>query len=228
MANYKIFCDESCHLQYDGYDMMVLGSLECPEEEYEQIKNDIKEIKDRFHNNYELKWTKVSSSRGFMYKELIDYFFNSNMRYRAVVVKNKTKLDHNAYNQTHSTFYYKTYYLVLKYLMNSSDNYKIYFDKKDTHGKMALDQLDSVFTNSHELPRPFLQHIQAQESQLLQLVDLFTGAVGYKNRDLSGMDIKKKIIAYIEQKSGYKIDMTSPLAYDKFNIFIQDPLWNRR
>ena len=94
--------------------------------------------------------------------------------------------------------------------------------------QITVAELDKVFTNSADLPNPFLQHIQAQESQLLQLVDLFTGAVGYKNRDLDGMDIKKKIIAYIEQKSGYKIDITSPLAYDKFNIFIQDPLWNKR
>jgi hypothetical protein len=224
--NYKIFCDESCHLQYDGFDIMVLGALECPENEYEQIKNDIKSIKDKFHTNYELKWTKVSSSRGFMYKELIDYFFDSNMRYRAVIVKNKTKLDHDRFGQTHSVFYYKTYYLVLKYLMNQRDNYKIYFDKKDTRGKIALDKLREVFDNSKELPTPFLQHIQAQESQHLQLVDLFTGAVSYKNRDLDSSKIKLKIIHYLEQKSGIKLDMTSPLNHDKFNIFIQNPLRN--
>lgn len=228
MSAYKIFCDESCHLEYDGADIMVLGALECPEEEYEQIKNDIKAIKNKHHTNYELKWTKVSMSREAMYYELIDYFFASNMRYRAVIVKNKTKLNHRAFNQTHSVFYYKTYYLVLKYLMNSVYSYKIYFDKKDTRGKFALNKLDEVFMNSKELPQPFLQHIQAQESQLLQLVDIFTGAISYKNRDLVNHEgLKSKIIAYIEKKNQFKIDMTSPLAHGKFNIFIQDPLWNK-
>ncbi len=219
---YKIFCDESNHLQYDGYDIMVLGSLECPSDQYEKIKNDIKNIKLKYHNKYELKWTKVSSSRGYMYKELLDYFFSSSMRYRAVVVKNKTKLNHKKYQQTHSIFYYKTYYLVLKYLMNPNYSYKIYFDKKDTQGKVALDKLQEVFNNTKELPTPFLQHIHSHESQQLQLVDILTGAVSYKNKDLSESKTKTKIISYIERMSGQKLDMTSPLAYDKFNIFIQD------
>ncbi len=221
---YKIFCDESNHLQFDGYDIMVLGALECPADEYKQIKNDIKAIKLKYHNKYELKWTKVSSSRGFMYKELIDYFFNSNMRYRAVIVKNKTKLKHEERNQTHSIFYYKTYYLVLKYLMREEHSYKVYFDKKDTQGKVALNKLQEVFSNSYELPTPYLQHIHSHESQLLQLVDILTGAVSYKNKDLSSSAIKTKIVSYIEQTNGRKIDMTSPLGHDKFNIFIQDPL----
>lgn len=227
MKEYKIFCDESCHLQYDGYDIMVLGALECPSTEYKQIKNDIKSIKDKFHTNYELKWTKVSASRAFMYKELIDYFFDSNMRYRAVVVKNKTKLDHTGYQQNHSIFYYKTYYLVLKYLMAPQNHYKIYFDKKDTRGKEALEKLYEVFNNIKDLPTPFMQHIQAQESQQLQLTDLFTGAVSYKNRDLYQSRIKQDIVRYIEQKSSIRLDMTSPLRCDKFNIFIQDPLRNK-
>jgi len=221
---YKIFCDESNHLQFDGCDIMVLGALECRANEYEQIKSDIKEIKLKYHNKYELKWTKVSSSRGFMYKELLDYFFTSNMRYRAVIVKNKTKLNHEKRNQTHSIFYYKTYYLVLKYLMKEEHSYKIYFDKKDTHGRVALNKLQEVFNNSHDLPTPYLQHIHSHESQFLQLVDILTGAVSYKNKDLVGSKIKTKIVSYIEQSNGRKIDMTSPLSHDKFNIFIQDPL----
>ena len=60
--------------------------------------------------------------------------------------------------------------------------------------------------------------------QFLQLVDILTGAVSYKNKDLSSSKIKTKIVSYIEQINGRKIDMTSPLNQDKFNIFIQDPL----
>lgn len=36
MSAYKIFCDESCHLYYDGADIMAIGVLECPEESNEQ------------------------------------------------------------------------------------------------------------------------------------------------------------------------------------------------
>ncbi len=221
--NYKIFCDESCHLQNDGWDVMVLGALKCPEDDYEQIKNDIKAIKLKHKNQFEIKWVKLSKSRLDLYKELIDYFMSSSMTYRAVIVINKKDLDHNKFTQTHSQFYYKTYHLVLKKIMNISDSYKIYMDIKDTKGREALDKFIEVFQNSRELPTPYMQHIRADESQFLQLADLFTGAVSYKNRDLNQSDTKSEIIRYLEEKLTMNLDMTSPYRCNKFNLFIQDP-----
>jgi hypothetical protein len=221
--NYKIFCDESCHLQNDGWNHMILGALRCPENQYEQIKDEIKAIKLKHHTPFEIKWTKLSRSRIPMYKELIDYFIDSNIQYRAVIVMNKNCLDHEKYGQTHSKFYYKTYYLVLKALMNRGNSYKIYMDIKDTHGKKALMELEKVFNNTQELPMPFMQHIRSDESQLLQLSDLLTGAVSYRNRDLTGSDIKLELVNYIEEKLGIRLDMTTSRGYSKFNLFIQDP-----
>jgi len=31
--NFKIFCDESNHLESDSSNLMVLGAIQCPEEE---------------------------------------------------------------------------------------------------------------------------------------------------------------------------------------------------
>lgn len=36
--NYKIFCDESCHLQNYGWDSMTLGALKCPSDPEELDK----------------------------------------------------------------------------------------------------------------------------------------------------------------------------------------------
>lgn len=221
--NYKIFCDESCHLQNDGWDVMVLGALKCPEDEYEKIKADIKAIKLKHKTPFEIKWQKLSNSRIELYKELIDYFMDSNLTYRAVIVINKRDLDHHQFSQTHSEFYYKTYYLVLKKMMQASDTYKIYMDFKDTKGREALDELTEIFNNSKELPLPYMQHIRADESQLIQLADLFTGAVSYKNRDLDQSETKQTVIAYLEERLGLNLDMTSPYKFTKFNLFIQDP-----
>ena len=33
MSIYKIYCDESCHLQQCDSDVMVLGALICPNED---------------------------------------------------------------------------------------------------------------------------------------------------------------------------------------------------
>lgn len=221
--NYKIFCDESCHLQNDGWDIMSLGAIKLPANEYEKVKNNIKEIKLKHKNPFEIKWTKLSYSRMPLYKELIDYFIDSKMTYRVVTIINKQDLNHNAFNQTHSEFYYKSYYLVLKKIMNERDSYKVYIDLKDTRGKEALENLKELFQKSKELPTPFMQHIRADESQLLQLTDLFTGAVSYKMRNLKESKIKLEIIDYIERRLSLKLNMTSSYANEKFNKFIQDP-----
>lgn len=223
MSAYKIFCDESCHLQNDGWNTMTLGALMCKADDYETIKNEIKAIKSTHKNTYEIKWTKVSKSRLSLYKELIDYFFEKPIRFRSVTVINKSNLDHHLYNQTHSDFYYKTFYLTLKFLMTQNDEYKIYFDTKDTRGKIALNKTAEVFENSKELSTPIMQHIRAHESQLLQMTDLFIGAVSYRMRDLAASDVKNEIIAHIESRLGRRLDMTMPKNQIKFNIFIQDP-----
>ena len=219
--DYKIFCDESCHLQNDGWDSMTLGALKCPSDKYEKIKEDIKAIKLKHKTPFEIKWTKLSKSRIELYKELIDYFVDSSLTFRVVMVINKQDLDHHKFNQTHSEFYYKTYYLVLKKIMNSQDNFKVYMDIKDTRGKEALNELTKVFQNSNELPTPFMQHIRSDESQLLQLSDILTGAVSYKIRGLKGSSLKMELIHYIEQKLGITLNTTSTLGYHKFNRFIQ-------
>lgn len=221
--NYKIFCDESCHLQNDGWDSMSLGALKIPEDEYEQIKDDIKAIKLKHKTPFEIKWTKISKSRIGLYKELIDYFIDSNISFRVVMVINKKDLDHHKFSQTHSEFYYKTYYLVLKKIMNRVNNYKVYMDIKDTRGKEALNNLTDVFEKSRELPTPFMQHIRSDESQLLQLVDILTGAVSYKIRGLKTDGVKTEVINYIEERLNIKLNTTSSYNYEKFNRFIQDP-----
>lgn len=221
--NYKIFCDESCHLENDGWDTMTLGALKCPDEQYEKIKEDIKAIKLKHKTPFEIKWTKLSRSRIELYKELIDYFVDSALTFRVVMVINKQDLNHNKFNQTHSEFYYKTYYLVLKKIMNSQDNFKVYMDIKDTRGKEALNAITNVFENSNELPTPYMQHIRSDESQLLQLADILTGAVSYKIRGLKSSLLKIDLVQYIEKKLGITLNTTSTLAYHKFNRFIQDP-----
>ena len=41
----NIYCDESCHLEHDDSDIMVLGAMSCEAEEKSNIFNDIRKIK---------------------------------------------------------------------------------------------------------------------------------------------------------------------------------------
>ena len=47
----------------------------------------------------EFKWNTVSMAQYDLYKELIDYFFASEMEFRCVLVTYKDRLDHTSFNK---------------------------------------------------------------------------------------------------------------------------------
>lgn len=75
-----------------------------------------------------------------MYKALIDYFFETEIDFRCVLIKYKDKLEHHKFNNgSHDTFYYKMVFFLLKSATNPPTNeYKVYLDIKDTRGKEKL------------------------------------------------------------------------------------------
>lgn len=92
-SHFKLFCDESCHLEHDSSDVMVLGTICCPEERVEAINRQIKTL--RYQHNYqsELKWTKLHYKQIGFYKALIDLFLDTEaLRFKATVVINKKSL----------------------------------------------------------------------------------------------------------------------------------------
>ena len=91
--NKLIYIDESCHLENDQLPLMSIGYTKIDAENYEQYKEEIKTIKRKHHSPMEIKWNKVSFSRLDMYKDLIDYFFEKDIQFRAILVKNKSQLN---------------------------------------------------------------------------------------------------------------------------------------
>lgn len=73
---YNVYCDETCHLENDGINDMILGAIWCPQEKIKEINHHIREIKRRngVSERMELKWTKISPAKVDMYKDIIDYF----------------------------------------------------------------------------------------------------------------------------------------------------------
>lgn len=113
MSNvYNLYCDESCHLENDGQKAMVLGAVWCPDDKRAEIAKRLREIKQRhgLPADFEVKWTKVSSGQQAFYMDLVDYFFDDDdLHFRAVVVPDKTLLNHSDFGQSHDDWYYKMY-----------------------------------------------------------------------------------------------------------------------
>jgi len=214
---YKIFCDESNHLLNDKSNVMVNGAICVPEEEVVEINKYIKYLKHK-HNYYnELKWTKVIKSQKDFYIELIDYFFESNMRFKATFIPNKKEEVHKSYGNTHDQFYYIVYHYTIRNFIERGSEYKIYLDYKDINGGKRVKELEKTLKIKD---RGGVFIIQSQESQILQLCDLFIGAISYKNRtDIEHKsEIKNFIIQYLEEKLQYELYETAPWI-EKFNIF---------
>ncbi|GAG55725.1 unnamed protein product, partial [marine sediment metagenome] len=130
---FNVYCDESCHLEHDHQDIMVLGAIWCSLEKTRDIACSIRNIKERngLAQGFEIKWTKVSPGKIGFYADLIDYFFaEEDLHFRALIA-GKGKLQHGAYGQSHDEWYFKMYFTMLKAIMRPNATYRIYLDIKD-------------------------------------------------------------------------------------------------
>ncbi len=224
---YNIYCDESCHLENDHQQAMVLGAIWCPIEDKQVISNRIREIKAKYSlkPSFEIKWTKVSPARLDFYLELIDYFFDvDDLHFRALIVPNKSLLDHPAFGHDHDNWYYKMYFDMLKVIFEPDARYRIYLDLKDTRGGSKVKKLQEVLCNNmYDFSREIIERIQlvrSEEIELLQIADLLIGIISYLNRGLSNSSAKLNLIERMRKRSGYDLTRTTLLKEKKTNIFV--------
>lgn len=233
MTVYNVYCDESCHLEHDGINVMVIGAIWCPQSKLKEINQRIRDIKTRndISPQVEMKWTKISPAKVELYKDLVDYFFDDDdLHFRAVVIPDKSKLDHDRFHQDHDTWYYKMYFDMLKVILSPADRYEIYIDIKDTNSHKRAQKLKEVCCNSmydfSERIIRRLQPIRSEEVQVMQLSDVLIGAVGYKNRIFPSNFVKspakQEIINLIMKRSGYCLSKTTLLREEKCNLLIWD------
>ena len=230
---YNIYCDESCHLENDGINVMVLGAVWCPQNKVKEINNRIRAIKERngVNPNSELKWTKVAPVKKQIYMDIVDYFFDDDdLHFRCLVVPDKSKLNHKAFNQTHDEWYYKMYFNMLKIIFNPKDKYEVYIDIKDTNSSYRAKKLHEVCCNDiYDFSKKIIQRIQpirSHEVQIMQITDILIGATGYANRffpqNVKKSEVKQELIEKIRTRSGYRLTKSTLYREEKFNIFVWD------
>lgn len=220
MKTFNFYCDESCHLENDHLPFMLIGYVSSA---YNQVKlhtEKIKQLKKEYHIPYELKWNHLSKSAMELYKDLIDYFFATDLQYRAIVI-DKSKLKHTQFRQTHDDFYYKMYYQLIQKKLSPEYNYNIYLDIKDTRSAQKVNGLKDYLNNNFVSIRN-LQNIRSYESELMQLTDIITGALSYYLRKENKVIAKNKIVDRIAQHAGQALNQSSPRSEQKFNLFFID------
>ena len=223
----NIYCDESCHLLHDHQQAMVLGAIWCDAAHRAALGRKIKLLKREFGLSplFEIKWTKTSPAKLDFYLALVDLFFDEPLlHFRGVVVPDKSVLDHERFHQTHDDFYYKMWYWLLTYLIDSEHQFRIFLDIKDTQGQRKVKKLHQVLCNSHlDFDRGIIRDIQLARSHdvpILQLADFLIGALSYLHRGRSESAAKQGVIERIRIRSRHDLLRSTLPREQKLNVFV--------
>jgi Protein of unknown function (DUF3800) len=216
----NMYCDESCHLENDGKNYMLIGYVSS---EYNQIEihhRHIKELKEKHHFYGEIKWSKVSKSKYQFYHDLIDYFFASDLYFRCIVV-NKSEINNVDFSQNFDMFYYEIYYRLLNHKIDMRYKYNVYLDIKDTLSAFKVRKLKEVL-NTQYGTFGNVQNIRSHESLLMQLTDLLMGALSYNLNHEKKVIAKNNLIEKLKEHTDTPLIESTPYKHQKFNLFFID------
>ena len=199
---FNIYCDESCHLEHDHKKFMFLGSVSSA---YPQVKRHCRRIEalKRSHNFYaEIKWANVSMSKLRFYLDLVDYFFDTDLRFRAIGIE-KSRIKCDDFNTSFDDFYYKMYYQLLNYNIDTLCHYNVYLDIKDTLSALKVRRLKEILNVKF----------------VMQLADFLMGAISYNvNDEAKANPAKVQIIEKIS-KHAQLPDLGKTNYSNKLNLF---------
>lgn len=218
---FNIYCDESTHLENDGHPYMIYGYVSIASNQIKMCKEQIKAIKTKYNYTDEFKWTNIHHKTYEMYKELVEYFFSNDMKFRAVIV-DKSQIDNTRSEYTFNDFYFRMYFQLLHHEINLENTYNIYFDIKDTCSQSKLHKLKDILKWNASIKN--FQFIKSHESVFIQLADVLMGAINYnlriEKKEIEGKVIaKRKIVEHINNHTTISLKRTSPLSAKKFNLF---------
>jgi hypothetical protein len=222
---FNVYCDESCPLEHDHIPVMVLGAVWCRESVVRQINRRVGEIKKRHGvpSKVEIKWSKLSPAKQQLYLDLVDLFFDDDdLHFRGILIPDKTRLDHTAFNQSHDTWYYKMCFRMIEPIIDPTQCYRVYLDIKDTRSEEKRQKLEEVLRSSRNDPYGTIiervQQIRSYESAIMQLTDILVGAIAYHNRGLTTNTAKREVIRRIQQRSGWSLETTTWLREPKLSL----------
>jgi hypothetical protein len=199
---------------------MGIGSVWMPAELRSNFKSSMTEIKERHSVHGEVKWQKVSPRYLELYKELVDYFFNSNyLRFRVILVESD-KVDNVKFNNSDAELgFYKFYYQLLKTWIWDFNTYSVFVDLKENRNKGRLNELEHLLDMANLLSDVSrVQGLPSEQSLGIQLADVLTGLVTAKFNNKSTSESKRALIHHVEQYLGGEIAHTFK-SEEKFNVF---------
>lgn len=227
-----IYSDESRHR---GERFLLLGGLWIRADDIVPVENEIRQIrKNRGYRDSagkwvdfrgEFKWTKVSDKYLRVYEDVIDLFFKlleaAKIRFCVMLVDTHNPVVQK-YDNIKRDGYFKLLYQLYLHNCKVPGLYKIYPDKiTNPQHKVNLEKLRIALDKSltkkfaelvpqENRPEHYVQNItpvDSKKTQILQMVDVVIGAIGYfQNRHFQQSGAKKakiELMKYVFDKLIY-------------------------
>ncbi len=116
---------------------------------------------------------------------------------------------------------------LLTRLVDDEHRFRIFVDIKDTRSAEKLRKLHEVLCSTHyDFDQGRILSVEAVRSHdvpLLQLADVFIGAMSHLHRGLNGSAAKRFVTERIRERSGLSLLRSTPPQARKFNVFIWRP-----
>jgi len=222
---FEVYCDESgleALSNRKAHAYTGIGGIWIPAEQRSLLKKGINDIKIKHNIFGELKWQKVSTAYFELYKDVIDFFFNTDyIRFRVILIE-AAKVDHIRFNNADAELgFYKFYYQLLQHWIFDFNDYAIFADLKKNRNKGRLKELEHALDNSNYTSDiTQVQALPSHESLGIQLADILTGMVTAKmNNEYNLFSAKAKIIEYTENKYLSNEIVATGKCEEKFNVF---------
>lgn len=225
--NFDVYCDESQHdllcSSNPKADFLVIGSLWLETADRVEFKEAIHALRHKYRVGGEFKWVKVSPSRLPFYLELVQLFlsYECRLRYRCIVIeRQKVNLVHY-HNNDQELGFYKFYYQMLHHWILDFNRYAIFCDAKKNRCPDRLQVLQRCLQYANLSSEIFtVQAIRSDESVLIQLCDVLTGAASAKmNGRVRQHSAKARVIKSLEEGLFRSIAPTYR-SEQKFNVFL--------
>jgi hypothetical protein len=222
---FDVYCDESRPELFGSTNpeatYVVIGSVWLPTDAREPNKTAIHRLRNQHRVGGEVKWQKVSPSRLLFYRELVSLFSaESDLRFRCIAI-DRNKVDLISFHESDPELgFYKFYYQLLHHWILDFNEYVIFCDFKVNRHRDRLHDLRRCLGYANLSAQiATVQATRSEESVLIQLADVLTGAIASKlNQSIGVNGARAQVIRMLEEQLGKHLGPTAR-SEQKFNVF---------
>ena len=222
---FEIYCDESgleALTDKTAHTFTAIGGIWFPKDYRESFKEGVKAIKAKNNVTGELKWKKISPAYEKLYRELIDFFFDSGyLRFRVILIE-VGQVDHIKFNNKDPELgFYKFYYQLIHHWLYDFNEYDIFLDLKVNRDKGRLQDLKETLDLSNLTSKiNQVQGLESIQSLGIQMADILTGLASSKfNQQHQPDSVKARLIKHVEEKHLTHSIVPTSKWEEKFNVF---------